>query len=250
MAKSLPLLLLGVFLVAGCQQQAPQPVAQRPLPRPNLDGPRVAMPPKLELPKPPPLPAPATRPATPRGFDVPTAWLPATRPNPWRWIVIHHSATPGGSATVFDADHRKKGWDELGYHFVVGNGTYSADGSVEVGSRWPKQKWGAHAKTPDNQFNNYGIGICVVGDFEMERPTPAQQASIQKLVAYLMHTYNIPADRVIGHGETKPTHCPGRNLSIAAVRAGAIQRIAAATGKAPVIQAASTAELLQPLPQR
>ena len=28
-----------------------------------------------------------------------------------------------------------KGWDELGYHFVIGNGTDTRDGQVEVGSR-------------------------------------------------------------------------------------------------------------------
>jgi 5-methylcytosine-specific restriction endonuclease McrA len=37
---------------------------------------------------------------------------------------------------MFDRSHRDKGWDELGYHFVIGNGTSSGDGVVEVGTRW------------------------------------------------------------------------------------------------------------------
>src|SRR5205085_5735399 len=121
---------------------------------------------------------------------------------------------------------RAKGWDELGYHFVIGNGTGSRDGQIEVGSRWPKQKWGAHAKTPDQQFNNYGIGICLVGNFDVDRPSPAQVRSLSRLVAFLMKTYNIPASHVIGHGETKPTDCPGRNMSVAQIRQMAITQLA------------------------
>jgi N-acetyl-anhydromuramyl-L-alanine amidase AmpD len=143
--------------------------------------------------------------------------------NPWRWIVIHHSATPHGSAAAFDREHRAKGWDELGYHFVIGNGTLSGNGAVEVGSRWAKQKWGAHAKTPDQQFNNFGIGICLVGNFDIDRPSDAQVRSLARLTAYLMKTYHISPDRVIGHGQTKPTDCPGRNCNIAEVRRLATQ---------------------------
>jgi N-acetyl-anhydromuramyl-L-alanine amidase AmpD len=136
--------------------------------------------------------------------------------------VIHHSATSNGSAAKFDRDHRAKGWDELGYHFVIGNGNGSGNGQVEVGSRWPRQKWGAHAKTPDNRFNEYGIGICLVGNFDVSRPTPQQQQSLARLVAYLMQTYNIPADRVIGHRDAKSTACPGRNFSIPWLRREAL----------------------------
>src|ERR1041385_8262261 len=81
-----------------------------------------------------------------------------------------------------------------------------------------KQKWGAHAKTPDEQFNNYGIGICLVGNFDLDRPSPAQLQSVAKLTAYLMQTYHIPASHVIGHSDTKPTDCPGRHVSVVDIR--------------------------------
>src|SRR5439155_15411047 len=67
---------------------------------------------------------------------VPREWVPNVTSRPWRWIVIHHSATPTGSAAKFDRDHRAKGWDELGYHFVIGNGTETRNGQIEVGPRW------------------------------------------------------------------------------------------------------------------
>jgi hypothetical protein len=144
--------------------------------------------------------------------------------------------------------HREKGWDELGYHFVIGNGTDSGNGQVEVGPRWPKQKWGAHAKTPNNEYNDFGIGICLVGNFDIERPTAQQTKSLARLIAYLMKTYNIPAARVLGHSDTKPTDCPGRNMNIAAIRRMATQM--ADTGVAPddtvvagslIVEAESTA---------
>src|SRR5262249_52623291 len=128
---------------------------------------------------------PVAPPVAPRP-GVPSDWIPTAAAHEWRWIVIHHSATPNGNAASFDREHRAKGWDELGYHFVIGNGTYSRDGQIEVGPRWPKQKWGAHAKTADEQFNNFGIGICLVGNFDLDRPSAAQLQAVAKLTAYLM----------------------------------------------------------------
>ena len=126
----------------------------------------------------------------------------------------------------FDKEHKAKGWDGVGYHFVIGNGTETGDGQVEVTPRWPMQKWGAHAKTLDNRFNEYGIGICLVGNFDVERPSAKQMQNLSRLVAYLMQTYHIPAQNVVGHRDTKPTDCPGRYVNMASVRSAAL----AATG--------------------
>lgn len=165
------------------------------------------------------------------------AWMPKAGARPWRWIVIHHSATYAGGALRFDKEHRANGWDELGYHFVIGNGSDTRDGLVEVGPRWVKQKHGAHAKTPNNQFNDYGIGICVVGNFDSGRPSPQQMKALTSLVAHLMQRYNIPANRVIGHEDTgRSTACPGRNLEIqlAGIRRTALKTIAASRSQPEV----------------
>jgi len=143
-------------------------------------------------------------------------WSPAGPERPWQFIVIHHSATPTGSAAEFDLMHRAKGWDELGYHFVIGNGTGSGDGQVEVGSRWRTQKHGAHCKVQGHpEYNDVGIGICLVGNFNETYPSEAQMASLSRLVRYLMNRYGIPRSRIYGHGQLKPTDCPGRHFSYA-----------------------------------
>ena len=53
----------------------------------------------------------------------------------WKYIVVHHSATPGGSAEVFDASHRARGMvNGLAYHFVIDNGSgNTTDGRIEIG---------------------------------------------------------------------------------------------------------------------
>ena len=135
---------------------------------------------------------------------------------PWRHVVVHHSASERGNAEMFDKYHREqRGWDELGYHFVITNGRDGADGKVEVGPRWRTQKWGAHCGgTPNNEYNNYGIGICVVGDFSHRLPSKAQRASLRRLVLYLIRKYSIPPDQVIGHCDAPETQtaCPGSAL--------------------------------------
>ena len=155
-----------------------------------------------------------------RGY--PRNWYPAGRAISRRWtrVVIHHSATTVGGAKRFDKDHREnRGWEELGYHFVIGNGTDTPDGFVEVGSRWNKQKHGAHCKTADNYFNDHGIGVCLVGDFTKTRPTPRQLASLEQLVRFLTERCGISPSQVTSHGAvTGKTECPGQNFQLAALR--------------------------------
>jgi hypothetical protein len=216
------LFLLQLSLLVGCQQQ--QSPAVSSISPPSFDAPRLAANPRpapvAAVPITPPapvLPQPSKGIAPPKiaaNNAVPREWIPPVAARDWRAIVIHHSATTTGGAAAFDKMHRAKGWDELGYDFVIGNGTDTADGQIEVGPRWTKQKYGAHAKTPDNWYNEHAVGICLVGNFDVERPTPKQMASLTKLVTYLMKTYHISADRVLGHGETKSTDCPGKYMNV------------------------------------
>lgn len=220
MAKSSTLLLLlGIGLgLTGCQMDSVSDTA----PAPSFGPPTViaSAQPVRPLPVRPIAPIAPIKPIAPppTAMSVPRDWIPDVPPRPWKYIIIHHSDTATGCAARFDAAHRAKGWDELGYDFVIGNGTESGDGQIEVGPRWPKQKWGAHDKTPDNRYNDYGIGICLVGNFDQTKPTEAQMRSLAKIVAYMMKTYHISPSNVLGHGDTKPTDCPGKNMSVATVR--------------------------------
>lgn len=215
MRKALVAGLVGMLLVSGCQRPKPAPDVPTPQNRPRV-GPAQPPPPRQQAGRPP---------------QGDPNWFPRSSrlSNRWSTIVVHHSATNTGSARTFDRYHKDKGWDELGYHFVIGNGSETPDGMIEVGARWHKQKHGAHCKTADNFFNEHGIGICLVGDFTKTRPTARQMAALERLSTFLCLTCRIPADRVVTHGAvTHKTACPGRNLPIGNVRRAIAQSVTAA----------------------
>jgi len=157
--------------------------------------------------------------------DVPKAWTPpADLERRWTAVVIHHSATPTGNAAIFDRWHREGNhWDGVGYDFVIGNGSDSADGKVEVTFRWAQQRTGAHCGgTPGNWANEEAVGICLVGDFSQDRPTASQMGALIELVGFLQQRYGIAQDRIYGHRSTpgaRVTACPGRGFPMAQLKA-------------------------------
>jgi LysM repeat protein len=145
---------------------------------------------------------------------------PKNRLRDWEYIVIHHSGTSGGSAQVFDSYHREERGMENGmaYHFVIGNGTDSGDGQIEVGNRWRQQLQGGHLAS--EALNEIAIGICLVGDFSRSRLGPRQTAALIELVQYLrrMMPENRLKFRLHREINTRPTECPGRLFPGQAIR--------------------------------
>jgi len=104
---------------------------------------------------------------------------------------------------------------------VIGNGQGMADGAIEPTFRWRTQIQGAHAGSPDKDYNEVGIGVCLVGNFENAPPTPAQRRSVKLLVQTLKSAYHISSGDVVGHKDIrgKPTECPGKYFPMAEVAA-------------------------------
>lgn len=156
--------------------------------------------------------------------EVPEDWLPPSQiEKQWTAIVLHHSATEIGNAVIFDRMHREENhWDGVGYDFVIGNGTNSGNGEVEVTFRWRQQVAGAHCGgTPDNWANEYAVGICLVGNFNDTVPTANQMQSLVKLVRFLQKRYGIGTENIYGHSTTpgaRETECPGRNFPFAQLK--------------------------------
>ncbi len=149
-----------------------------------------------------------------------------THGRPWEYVVIHHSATAKGNAARFDHYHRKdRKWQHgLAYHFVIGNGSFSGDGEIEVGERWKKQIHGAHTANMD--CNRVAIGICLVGDFENGgAPTENQIESLIGLIQYLSRKYNIASSNILQHKQVyqKCTVCPGKNFPFAEIKTRLLQ---------------------------
>lgn len=132
----------------------------------------------------------------------------------WRYIVIHHSATSGGTMKGLDAYHRRERHMEngLAYHFVIGNGSGIPDGNVEIGNRWVRQLDGGHLASL--RQNRVSIGICLIGNFEESAPTAGQMESLNALVDYLLDKCRLPSERVKTHRDINVigTICPGEKF--------------------------------------
>lgn len=118
------------------------------------------------------------------------------------FIAIHCSATPATAVNIGVDDirawHRKNGWRDVGYHYVI-----KRDGTRQKGR--PDDQPGAH----EPRINNRSIAICLVGGSPpLNSPaaragqgednfTPAQRAELRKLVLELHAKH--PNAAVIGH---------------------------------------------------
>ncbi len=204
---------LGLAMLVGCA--APERRQLSPAPDPPL----VFQPREIFIPEPPKKPEP--RPVSPEAEWTPRGGIRKG----WQVIVVHHSTTPRDTPKSMDEYHRRiRGWSNgLGYHFVIGNGVNYGDGAIYVGSRWKQQIQGAHCaggagtyfgvRRPDNFFNEHGIGICLVGNFEKSAPTARQIAALERLITFLCSETGIAPPRIYGHGEvTGKTACPGKIL--------------------------------------
>lgn len=112
-------------------------------------------------------------------------------------IIIHCSATPAGRdvrAKDIDAWHRARGFDGIGYHFVITDG-----GALERGRHISKT--GAHAKGR----NRHSIGVCYSGGLQPcgngpQGPNAYQVRTLEVLCDVLLAMF--PAAQIIGHRDT------------------------------------------------
>lgn len=124
------------------------------------------------------------------------------RDDRWGGIVIHHSGQMRGDARSIADLHDSLRYDGLQYHFVIGNGTGSADGLIEVGPRWMNQRDGVYAER--------SISICLVGNGDKTPPTAVQMDRLGALVRALRDQLSIPSERVVLHRQVAQTTSPGR----------------------------------------
>ena len=148
-----------------------------------------------------------------------------------KYIVVHTAAFSGRNCDRdrIDQWHRDRGWQGIGYHFVIANDKHDtlADGTLQTGRDITIP--GAHALG----INSKSIGICCAGHGDKDAFTEAQQTSLIELISRLIDDYeDIVVDRVIGHHElndlvakgelsdryrTSKT-CPGNLVSMTAIR--------------------------------
>jgi hypothetical protein len=122
-------------------------------------------------------------------------------------IIIHCSDSEFASIMDIDSWHRERGFDMVGYHFVITNskpdkGSFMPclDGQINTGRALDQD--GAHAKG----FNDEAFGICMVGKLYFSQ---RQLLGCKAVVDELMAKYDISIENVFMHNEIdKNKTCP------------------------------------------
>lgn len=118
-------------------------------------------------------------------------------------IIVHCSATKASQrVTVADINkwHKQRGFDCIGYHFVV-----YQDGTVHLGRK--SEVAGAHV----TGHNANSIGVCYIGGLDetgkaADTRTPAQKRALVELLTELKTQYQ--AATIHGHREFAAKACP------------------------------------------
>ena len=123
-------------------------------------------------------------------------------------IVIHCSAVrPNQRSSAKDIDkwHKERGFNGIGYHYVI-----RRDGTIELGR--PEWMIGAHCHVAGQNHNKYSIGVCYEGGLDIrgqpaDTRTEAQRLTMRRLLEELHERY--PRAMIVGHHDLYPPKpCP------------------------------------------
>ncbi len=148
-------------------------------------------------------------------YKWPLQYSPAIRA-----LVVHHTAAQMSGDTrsavdrvraIFQYHAQSLGWGDIGYNYVI-----DENGQVYEGRQGGDYVVGGHAYCASIGT----VGIALLGNFEMEKPTADQMVSLQSLLIELGKKYQIDLSKsiqlhgeeippVVGHGEILSTRCPG-----------------------------------------
>src|SRR5687767_7957037 len=147
--------------------------------------------------------------------------IPESRKHTPKWITIHHagvlwtnSVEPaqfvrnmqawGKKRPQLEKPPRDTYWPDLPYHFLI-----APDGRIFEGR---PVEYEPESNTEYSLAGN--IGVEMMGDFNRQRPSPAQLESVVRLTAWLMQGHKIEVERVRTHRDAAPgqTTCPGRDF--------------------------------------
>ncbi len=136
-------------------------------------------------------------------------------------LVIHHTAgkVAGDKRSgvervraIYQYHAQTRGWGDVGYHYLIDEG-----GQIYEGKSGGDYVVGGHAYC----HNVNTLGIALLGNFDIEKPSQDQMKALQWLIVELAEKYDIDLDAnaayhgetysspVIDHGDLLSTGCPG-----------------------------------------
>lgn len=127
------------------------------------------------------------------------------------YVILHHTERTFDFASFIKFRHTCfRGWDDIGYHYLIGNGKLSQDGRIYTGR--PECYIGAHAYG----HNTDSLGISLIGNLDIQNPTDKQLESLRKLTREKLRQYNLSPSCVLGHSELEGVTktCPGSQFNL------------------------------------
>jgi hypothetical protein len=93
----------------------------------------------------------------------------------------------------------ERNWWDVPYHFLI-----DLEGRVYEGRDWRYKGDTNTTYEPGGHFL-----ISVIGNYEIQEPTPAQVDAIADLMAWAVDRFDLTLDRIGGHYDFAATACPG-----------------------------------------
>jgi serine-type D-Ala-D-Ala carboxypeptidase/endopeptidase (penicillin-binding protein 4) len=124
-------------------------------------------------------------------------------------VTLHHTGNPEPLRPGEDPRVRlrnlqawgasDRNWWDVPYHFLI-----DLEGRVYEGRDWRYKGDTNTTYEPAGHFL-----ISVIGNYEVQEPTPAQVDAIADLMAWAIHRFDLPLERIGGHHDYATTSCPG-----------------------------------------
>jgi N-acetylmuramoyl-L-alanine amidase len=133
-------------------------------------------------------------------------------PHEIQTITLHHSGSAEPLRPEDDPVQKLRGlqawgkadknWWDVPYHFLI-----DLDGNIYEGRDY------RYMGETNTEYNPRGhLLISVLGNYNLQDPTPAQIEAITGLMAWAAMEFDVPLDRIYGHGDHADTSCPGTHL--------------------------------------
>lgn len=127
-------------------------------------------------------------------------------------ITLHHEGSPEplrpeddpvkGLRALQAWGASDRNWWDVPYHYLI-----DLDGRIYEGRDWHYMGETNTTYDPAGHFL-----ITVIGNYNLQEPTPAELDAIADLMAWAVKKFDVPLDSIKGHYQYAETGCPGKNL--------------------------------------
>ncbi len=133
------------------------------------------------------------------------------------YLIIHHSATKDGRTNDWKAIKNYhiniNKWNDVGYHY----GIEKINDSYTIQKGRSESIPGAHTK--EQNMNKRSLGICVVGNFDLQEPPERAFYLLVALCTQLCKKYKLSSNKIRPHNEfNKSKTCPGLKMDMNKLR--------------------------------